>query len=204
MDLRDMGFMKGDIVECIITTNNEDGSVNAAPMGVHYLENDKLMIKVHQQSDTFTNISREKKFIVNIIFEPILFLKTALKGENKGSKEMELENKNFISIEDSGQSFLKNASAYLSIEVEEIKNYDRTDNLGTAEWSNIPGKVVSIQVIKAFPRGYNRGLGAGVELAVDISRGKLDNIDKYKGIMKKTMSSEDFREIELFLESLGY
>jgi hypothetical protein len=61
---------KGRQYETIITTKNDDGSKNAAPIGVIYAGDDKIINRIFKGSHTLENIIREKEFTVNITHDP--------------------------------------------------------------------------------------------------------------------------------------
>ena len=73
IDLSLIGMEKGRQYETIITTRNDDGSKNAAPIGVICAGNDKIINRIFKGSRTLENIMREREFTVNITHDPELF-----------------------------------------------------------------------------------------------------------------------------------
>ena len=73
IDLSLIGMEKGRQYETIITTRNEDGTKNAAPIGVIYSGNDKIINRIFKGRLTLENIIREREFTVNITHDPELF-----------------------------------------------------------------------------------------------------------------------------------
>ena len=73
IDLSLIGMEKGRQYETIITTRNDDGSKNAAPIGVICAGNDKIINRIFKGSRTLENIIREREFTVNITPDPELF-----------------------------------------------------------------------------------------------------------------------------------
>jgi hypothetical protein len=61
--------------------------------------------------------------------------------------------------------------------------------------------IVVREVIKRkHPVGFNRGLGAAVELAIKLSRGQKEGCEEYLSIMQRTMAREDYDKISTFLK----
>ncbi|WP_458404608.1 DUF447 domain-containing protein [Methanobrevibacter sp.] len=75
-----IGMEKGRQYETIITTKNNDGSKNAAPIGVICAGNDKIINRIFKGSHTLENIMREKDFTVNITHDPELFTISTLEN----------------------------------------------------------------------------------------------------------------------------
>ena len=71
--LSTIGMEKGRQYETIITTKNEDGSRNAAPIGVICASEDRIINRIFKGRHTLDNIIREKEFIVNITHDPEIF-----------------------------------------------------------------------------------------------------------------------------------
>ena len=78
VNLTSIGMEKGRQYETIITTKNEDGTKNAAPIGVIYAGNGKIINRIFKGSHTLDNIVREREFIVNITHDPELFKTSTL------------------------------------------------------------------------------------------------------------------------------
>ena len=79
--LEKLGFKSGCIYEVIITTLNEDGTFNAAPMGVAIIDPETLTVKPYTDTKTYRNIAREKQAVVNIVDDVLLFYITAIEKE---------------------------------------------------------------------------------------------------------------------------
>lgn len=73
VDLALIGMEKGRQYETIITTKNEDGTKNAAPIGVICAGKNIIITRIFKGSHTLDNMLREKEFIVNITHEPELY-----------------------------------------------------------------------------------------------------------------------------------
>ena len=73
INLASIGMEKGRQYETIITTKNEDGSKNAAPIGVICAGENIIICRIFKGSHTLDNMLREKEFIVNITHDPELY-----------------------------------------------------------------------------------------------------------------------------------
>jgi hypothetical protein len=67
-----MGLLRSGINEVIAST-----SFNAAPMGIHYREGKATMV-LFTGSHTAQNIERDGWVVANFIYDPVLYVKTAL------------------------------------------------------------------------------------------------------------------------------
>ena len=78
IDLSLIGMEKGRQYETIITTINDEGVKNAAPMGVLCSGHDMILNRIFKGSRTLDNILSQKEFIVNITHSPELFTASLL------------------------------------------------------------------------------------------------------------------------------
>lgn len=198
--LSELGFAVDRICECIVTTYNEDGSPNAAPMGVRGFSEKELSMRIHTDHDTFANLLRMRACVVNIVHDPYLFLRTALLGKGKGGGEPEVSPGEVAATKAVDAPHLKAATAY--VEAELISHEERTieDKYGRNKVSNVRLKVRRITAKVKHPIAVNRGLSAAIELAIRLSRGEKDELDGYLGIMKKTLGANEFARIKDFLD----
>ena len=60
IDLTKISMFKGQQYETIITTINDDGSLNAAPIGILCRGKDKVMCRIFKGSHTLENIISQK------------------------------------------------------------------------------------------------------------------------------------------------
>jgi hypothetical protein len=195
--LKKLGFKKGSVVECIVTTRNSDGSPNAAPMGVYTLSDARVAMKLHSGSDTLANLLREGCAVLNITYDALLFIKSALlkHAPEVGSSEV-LPSK-------LGAPYLKDAHAYAAVEVEAARSYSLSDSLGESRISVVRCAVGEVKVLRPFPQAPCRGFFAAVELAIDLSRGRREREEQLKRIMRRTLPAREYREVEDFLARLN-
>ncbi len=75
-----LGFSEKCIVETILVTRNQDGSYNAAPMGVTR-NGATLIVRPFKSTQTFRNLSLGGGASINLSDNPRLFLATAFKED---------------------------------------------------------------------------------------------------------------------------
>lgn len=202
MKISDLGFKKGNIVECIVTTYNKDGSANAAPMGVYALSEAEVMMKIHAESDTYSNLLRNKECVINLVFDPHLFLKTALTGRAKGGSEPEV-GENEAKKASTNAPFLKVAHAFIEARLKEHKEYVKKDEYKKSRVCAARCEVLRVVVNKRYPAAVNRGLFAAVELAIMLSRERKEDMQHCMKIMRKSLSYGEYKKIKELLAALG-
>ena len=188
IDLTDIGMFKGLQYETIISTTNNDGDLNAAPIGIICMEKDKVMCRIFKGSHTLENIISQKEFVVNITQNPELFTQSLLDN-------LEIHDFN----EDKS---IKNVDCYFKCEVasikEAVKQSDPVKNKGEA--NVIKANVVEL-IINNPSKAYNRAFSYVIESLVNFSRiGIVDDekrkyyLDSFKEayrIVKKVGSKKD-------------
>ena len=202
MDLSDIGIDKGRLCEVIVTTYHEDGSPNAAPMGVIGMGRDRLLLRVHTNTDTWENIRRGGSCVINIVFDPMLFLVCSLHGRHKGP--VEVETRRVKKASSVNAPYLVDAHAYLEAELESCKSVQREDVHGSATIAEINMVARGIEILSPFPIAPNRGFFAAVELAIALSRRETRDVKRYMDIIKRTLGAGESKRIEEFVnETLG-
>jgi len=202
MDLRNLGFEKGWLCECIVTTYHADGSPNAAPMGVEAVDERRLVLRVHRDTDTYENLLRSRCCVVNVTADPELFLRCALFGRHRGSEELETESVGRAEHVDA--PYLLRALAYVECRVGELRGFERSDRLGRAVMAEVQLQPVSVAVLSPFPLAVNRGVFAAVELAIELSRGEGQNAERWLEVIRKTVPGDVALRIEgIVRSSLG-
>ena len=204
INLASIGIEKGRQYETIITTKNEDGTYNAAPIGVICAGEDKIINRIFKGSHTLENIIREREFIVNITHDPELYTVSLLGNLPQ-------------SYFDDDYS-LKCGDAYFKCNVisltEAVKQSDPVKKKG--EGIVIKSKAIDI-VIKKPTRAMNRGFGYVIETLTNLTRFDLvddakkeEYITQFKEanrIVLKVGTKEDIkamREIKKELKRKGY
>ena len=198
MNITDMGFIPGRIIESIVTTYNTDKSPNAAPIGIYSLGDDEIQMDAHAPSDTRTNLLRTGSCVVNVVFDPHLFLKCAILGSGKGEAENEVAPSDVRPAENVDAPVLKEANAWIELKMQSSTEKTRHDEHGEMEFSCIVCRVENTGVNKKYPVAINRGLFAAIEVAVAKSRG-MEPDSRHLEIMERTLSPEEYKKIKELL-----
>jgi hypothetical protein len=199
MDLRDIGIKKDSICEAIVTTFHKNGTPNAAPMGILGIERNTVMLKVHKSTDTYVNILRSRCCVINFVFDPLLFLKCALYGKHKGPSEIELQGMKKAYVVEA--PYLEHANAYVEAELEKCEEVRKRDEYGSVMVSRMTLKAKNIKILAPFPVAPNRGLFAGIELAIALSRGMTKDVQGHVAVIKKTLPHDESKRIEEFVNN---
>ncbi len=198
MNIKDLGFVEERIVEAIVTTYNTDDSPNAAPIGVHTASDSQISMNIHTTSDTFKNIVRTGGCVINVVFDPYIFIKTCLLGSGKGREENEVSRDEVSPAKNVNAPLLKDASAWIEAELQSHSEHMKSDRHMETEFSTVRCRVAGFTVNKEYPTAVNRGLFAAIELAIAVSRGKEPD-ERYLEIMEKTLTHEEYKKIREFL-----
>ncbi|WP_405295060.1 DUF447 domain-containing protein [Methanobrevibacter sp.] len=184
IDLSKIGMEKGRQYETIITTANDDGSKNAAPIGVIIAGENKIINRIFKGSHTLDNIIREREFIVNITHNPEVFTTSILADlpQNYFTESM----------------VLKCADAYFKCRVisltEAVKQSDPVKKKGEA--IVIKSEVIDL-VINKPTKAMNRGFGYVIETLANFTR--FDLVSD----AKKEEYVERFREANRVVLKVG-
>ncbi|MCL2116653.1 MAG: DUF447 family protein [Methanobrevibacter sp.] len=206
-DLNLVGMEKGQQYETIITTKNDDGKENAAPIGIICKEKDKVMCRIFKGSITLKNISMKREFTVNITENPLLFTLSTI---DNLSKEYFIENSEI--------AILKDVEAYIKCKVTDIKEgIKQSDPIRKSAASIVKADVEEIIIKKKCAKAVNRGFYSLIESLVNFTRMDivdnekqeyfLDRFRESKRIINKVGTSEDKKAIKILqktLEKKGY
>lgn len=198
MNITDMGFLPGRILEAIVTTYNDDNSPNAAPIGIYPASGTEISMDVHEPSDTRTNLLRTGACVVNVVFDPLLFLRCAILGSGKGSAENEVAQSDVVPAKNVDAPALKEANAWIELKMQSHEKRTKKDMHGEIEFSHIVCKVENTGVNKEYPIAVNRGLFAAIEVAVAMSRG-MEPDERHLEIMERTLAPDEYRKIKELL-----
>lgn len=172
IDLSLIGMEKGRQYETIITTRNDDGSKNAAPIGVICAGNDKIINRIFKGSRTLENIMREREFTVNITHDPELFTTPII-----GKLPQDSFNEDYS---------LKSIEAYFKCEVisltEAIK---QSDPIKKKDEAIVIKSRVSELTINRKTKALNRGFGYVIESLNNLRRFDKADSDKKEKYLKQ-------------------
>jgi len=144
--------------EIILTTKSRDGEVDAAPMGLRFLDDNlsTFLLKIYKETKTYKNLIEKGAGVVNITRDPAVFIKCLMKDKDKYLRE-EIEDSEVVDV-----ARLRSAEAYIEFTVESIY-----DEVGLADFRCLVVK--AYEGVKAI-EPYSRATYALIELAVNISK----------------------------------
>ena len=185
----------GRIVEGIITTLNEDGSVNIAPLGPIIEKNfECFLLRPFQSSKTYKNIKRLKQAVFHVTDDVNLIAESAL-----GTPDSEPHLIPAQSIE--GQ-IITDACRWYALEIHRIDD--------SSQRTQIEAKCVDQGRFRDF-LGYNRAQHAVIEAAILATRLEilppeeiLCELERLKSPVMKTASQEElkaFKFLQTYIES---
>jgi hypothetical protein len=153
--LTELGFTENCIVETIMVTMNEDGSSNPAPMGITMQE--ELAVKVYHTSQTYLNLLKGGSAYLNVISDPLLFLRCAFKEEFPEQV-----------IVCDGLVVGAEAIIYTEIVGPEIEKDQYTVFSLTPQ---------IVKIIKPKPIAFSRGRASAIEAIIDATRIQVFHMD---------------------------
>ena len=174
-------FLKPNIIyEAIVTSYNNDGNPNAAPMGVIRDGEGKILIKPFKCTDTCTNLKDRKACVVNFTQNPELFVDCTLFQD-------ELSRDTFSKSTKIDAPILKECETnHIGLKV--ISNQETTDKLRVTYecevlYSKVKQKTVNI---------YTRAFSSLIEILIHTTRilafrtenGKKDEIDHLMALIE--------------------
>ena len=199
-DLTKISMFKGQQYETIITTINDDGGLNAAPIGILCRGKDKVMCRIFKGSHTLENIISQKEFIVNICENPELFTWSLLDN---------LEKDDF-----SEDQSIKNVDAYFKCKVTSIKEaVKQSDPVKKKSEANVIKADVCKLIIRNPVKAYNRSFSYVVECLANFSRIDivddekrkyyLDSFKEARRVVKKVGSKQDKEAMDMIKSKLN-
>ena len=184
INLTSIGMEKGRQYETIITTVNEDGTRNAAPIGVICAGENKIINRIFKESHTLENIIRERRFVVNITHDPEIFAASTLGN---------LTQNHF-----NEDSSLKCADAHFKCEVisltKAVKQSDPIKKKGEA--IVIKSEAADLVIVNPT-KAMNRGFGYVIESLANFSRFDMAGDEKKEEYIKL------FREANRVVRKVG-
>ena len=174
--LTDLGFLKGIIAECIVSTYNVDGKPNAAPMGVIMEDEQHLIVNLFNSSTTCSNIKANRCAVVNLTSNIEVFYKTAFKEANPDGK---LPQEWFEKAKAVNAPKLRFADATIDVSVTDITPIDTVKTRAVCN-------VESVQATRKFPQVHCRAMDATLEAIIHATRVKafLNDEGKQKQVSK--------------------
>ncbi len=190
---------KSLLYETVITTVNDDGTSNAAPIGVICKDKNEVSVYLHNGSSTVRNIKRNRSFIVNIIKDPMVFVESTLGDLPKNYFE---HYKNEFYIENTDAFFLANVTS--------LKDVEREDELGVSVITVLRAEVSDIVKKKKHVEPLNRAIYGIIEGLVYLTRmemvsGEMEKLYRHRmaeisRIVYKVGGEEHKRAMKKILE----
>lgn len=146
------------VYEVILTTKSRSGEVDAAPMGLRFLDNDlsSFLLRVYKETRTYSNLSEKREGVVNITRDPTVFVKYLVKDKEKYLRE-EIENSEIVDV-----PRLKTAEAYIEFTIEKIIDEGRIGDFCCLAIKAYEGD----RIIEP----YSRASYALIELSINVSK----------------------------------
>lgn len=163
-DLTSIGMEKGLLYETVLSTENPDKTPNAAPIGVICKDENEIVLYLYEGSQTVENIKLNKKFTVNILKDPLIFVECTI-GDLSPDKFKTYE-KGF---------YIENSDAFFNAEVIGIKEVLKEDKIGKSNLNIVKAKVNKIVMQKECVKPLNRATFAIIESLVYLTR--IDKVD---------------------------
>jgi hypothetical protein len=160
--LTDLGFVKDEIAETIVSTYNARGQPNAAPIGATMLNEQQLSLKVFHSSDTYKNLQTSRAAVINITSNIDLFYRAALKETNPNGN---LPQNWFQKSQTVNAPKLCAANAVIETLVGQIQPI-------AADRSQVICHRELITAASEPPKAYSRAFGATMESIVHVTRVK--------------------------------
>ena len=178
--LTDLGFLKGEIAETIVSTYNRDGSANAAPMGATLTDEQHLTINVYNSSKTLANIKTGRCALVNLTGNIEVYYRTAFKEVNPNGV---LPKEWFTKAQAVNAPKLRLADAVVEVSVEDLARdgEEKTRAVFTVE---------QVWAKKGYPQVYCRAFGLALEAIVHATRvkalaGNQDEQERVSELLRK-------------------
>jgi hypothetical protein len=169
LNLGSVGMRKGMLYETVVTTKSRDGSPNAAPIGVICTGEGEVALHLHQGSHTVKNVKEERRFVVNILKDPTVFVESTL--GNLSLDSFEKYNQDF---------YVKNADAFFIAEVTYIKDMEKEDQFGLSTATVLKAEVHDVVKKCECVEPLNRAIYGIIEALVYLTR-----MDMVSGDMEK-------------------
>ena len=198
-DLTLIGMERGRQYETIITTKNKDSSKNAAPIGVIYAGENKIINRIFKGSHTLDNIIREKEFIVNITHDPELYTISTL-----GNLPQDFFDEDCS---------IKNVKAYFKCEVISLTEaVKQSDPVKKKDEAIVIKSKVTDMTVKDNAHALNRGFGYVIETLANFSRfdivddsQKEEYVKRFKEanrVVLKVGTKEDIKAMRIIKKEL--
>jgi hypothetical protein len=162
INMSDLGFSMGVIVETLVSTYGLGGQPNVAPMGTIMEQTRFMVLRIYTSSLTYKNLQTKKCAVVNITSDPEMFYRTAFKEANPGGR---IPQELFENAETVEAPRLRTADAHIEVTVVEIAHRD-------SEKAEVTCEVKFVRASTVLPKAYCRASFATIEAIIYATRVK--------------------------------
>ena len=200
-DLTSVGIHTNLQYECITTTINSEKEKNSAAFAFIYLGEDKVMCRIFEGSKSLENIQKTRQYVVNITQDPLVFTLSTID---------KLPDEYYTDDEDI--AILKDSSAYMVIDVDEIEMKTPEDFpvKNDANIYFITGTIKDFVIRDESVKAFNRGFSGLIESLVNCSRYKIvdgekrkyykDRLDENRRVIEKVSDEKTKKAMEILAE----
>ena len=178
--LEQIGIRTDARYECIYTTIDNEGNKNSAAIGLKYFGEDNIGCRIFDGSKTLENIQKNKRYVVNITQDPMIFTKSTI---DKLPEE--------YYTDDADIAILNDAGSYIVVDVVDI-NEQKPENTPIDNDQSIfmiKGKIQEIVINDESIKAFNRGLSGIIECLVNFSRYKIVDDEKRAEYMDRVIEN---------------
>lgn len=200
-DIYSLGMERGLLYETILTTQNRDGTPNAAPVGVVCKNENEIVLYLFKGSKTYLNVRRKKTFYVNLSKDPLLFVQSTI--GDLGSGKFQKQNSGFS---------LKGADSFFRADVTHERIVERKDHLGTSTLNIVRANVKEVVEVNQHPEPLNRAIYGIIEALIYLTRidmvsedeknKNLDKIDEISRVVNKVGGEDHKKAMKMILKEL--
>jgi hypothetical protein len=186
--LADLGFSKNTTVETILSTYSTDGQPNAAPIGIITKNEQRIVIKLYNSSQTYRNLLQNKCAVINITSDTDIFYRTTFKEATPTGK---LAAEWFEKAETVNAPKLRSAQATVEIQLAKTKPINREKTEASCD-------VKLVRAAKTFPKAHSRATCLTIEAIIHATRVKayLNGSEKQRHQALKLMETiESYRNL---------
>lgn len=200
-DLTSVGIHTNLQYECITTTINSKKEKNSAAFAFIYLGEDNVMCRIFEGSKSLENIQKTRQYVVNITQDPLVFTLSTID---------KLPDEYYTDDEDI--AILKDSSAYMLIDVDEIE-MKTPDDFPIKNDTNIyfiTGTIKDFVIRDESVKAFNRGFSGLIESLVNCSRYKIvdgekrkyykDRLDENRRVIEKVSDEKTKKAMEILAE----
>lgn len=201
INLRSLGLEKGQLYESLISTTNENGEKNAAPMGVLCKNEHEIVLYLYHGSQTKKNILKSSSFVVNLTQDALLFTKSTL-GDLPS----------YYFYDFNGYPVLRDSDAFIIAIVTQKKDIIRENKMGSSKMTVVTARAEKVVKNKECVFPLNRGIYAVIESLIHFTRLELGNpetrqklylkIKEMNRVVQKVGSESEKRSLKYILESI--